>query len=139
MKIKFSKIIEAYEYASSGNGEDNCPVLCKSTGEIYYVSQSGEEFESLPSEWEESSDFTIIPGKHHFGHGKSIVFDFTNNYIPEYSSKVQIIFTNPGAYFNFNNLLKDLSLFEKWVKFESNIISKSLLEWCAEEGVQSFT
>lgn len=52
MKIRFNDIEDAFLFSSMGSMYENQAILCKETGEIYYISEFGDSDE-LPDDPED--------------------------------------------------------------------------------------
>lgn len=132
--VKFSDLEDAFLFTNFGEFSDNEALLNKKTGEIYYRSDYSDPDE-FPEDWE-SDDYIFIPDKYELELGKSLVFDFVEEYIPDQFETVQYFFRKKGAYSRYKDLLDSLDLLELWYEYESKKTKEALLEWCKENDIE---
>jgi hypothetical protein len=135
MKIKFKDIEEAFDFVSFGFYGDHSAVLDKSTGQIYWDSDSGDLHE-IPEEILESDDVVEIPHKNDLGLGTQLVFNFVRYNIPGDYERVQDIFSKRGAYARYKDFLESKGLLQSWHDFENKAQEKALREWCKNNGIE---
>ena len=133
--MNFDDIEMALYYVSSDQPFINSAFISKVTGEVFYTSLIGDSDE-LPDDIEESEDYIEIPHKNELNLGKSLVFDFVSERIPEKSDGVSQIFRRKGAYSRYKNLLESLGLLDEWYKFEDSHQNKALRKWCADNDIE---
>ena len=134
MKIRFDDIENAFSFVSMQGMFGNEALISKTTGKIYYISEFGDSDE-LPDDTENSDDYIEIPHKNEFDLGKQLVFQFVSEHLPGEIDRVSQIFRRRGAYSRYKDLLDQKGLLDKWHKYEDNIRSKALREWCAENNI----
>jgi hypothetical protein len=135
MKINLNDIEDAFDFVSSGFYGDHSAVLDKSTGQIYWDSDSGDLHE-IPEEKLESDDIIEIPHKNDLGLGKQLVFDFVRSNIPDDYEHIWEIFSRRGAYARYKDFLESKGLLQSWYDFESEAQEKALREWCEANGIE---
>lgn len=135
MKIKFKDIEEAFDFVSFGFYGDHSAVLDKSTGQIYWDSDSGDLHE-IPEEILESDDVVEIPHKNDLGLGTQLVFNYVRYNIPDDHERVQDIFSKRGAYARYKEFLESKGLLQSWHDFENKAHEKALREWCNNNGIE---
>jgi hypothetical protein len=135
MKIKFEDIEEAFDFVSFGFYGDHTAVLDKSTGQIYWNSDSGDLHE-IPDEILESNDAIEVPHKNDLGLGKQLVFDFVRSNIPGDYEHIRLIFSRRGAYARYKDFLESKDLLQSWYEFESKVQEKALREWCKDNEIE---
>ncbi len=135
MKIRFDDIENAFLFASMQSTFGNQALLSKTTGKFYYISEFGDSDE-LPDDIEDSDDYIEIPHKDEFDLGKQLVFQFVSEHLPGEIDRVSQIFRRRGAYSRYKDLLDQKGLLDKWHKYEDNIRSKALREWCSENNIE---
>ncbi len=132
--VKFSDLEDAFLFTNFGEFSDNEALLNKKTGEIYYRSDYSDPDE-FPEDWE-SDDYIFIPDKYELELGKSLVFDFVEEYIPDQFETVQYFFRRKGAYSRYKDLLDSLDLLELWYEYENKKTKEALLQWCKENDIE---
>ena len=135
MRIKFQDIEEAYDFVSSGPYGDHSALLDKSTGHIYWSSESGD-LDEIPEDLWESDNTIEIPHKRDLGCGNQLVFDFISSHSPDDYPTVREIFCKRGAYSRYKDLLESKELLQKWYDFEQKAQQDTLHEWCKENGIE---
>lgn len=68
--------------------------------------------------------------------GKAVALHFAEAYMPEHYDAIRSIFSRPGAYARFKDLLEQRGQLAAWYEFEKNAQEKALREWCATEGFE---
>jgi len=135
MKIKLENIKEAFDFVSFGLYGDHIAVLDKSTGKIYWDSESSEHHE-IPEELLDSDHAIEIPHKNNLGLGNQLVFDFVRSNIPDDYERIREIFSSRGAYARYKDFLESKDLLQSWYDFESKAQEKALREWCKDNGIE---
>lgn len=136
MAVKFSDVLEGYEYTNFDTGGINQAFLDKETGKVYYYTDSGDNFEELPEDLDESDKYIEIPCKNDLDLGRNLVFDFAVQHLPDDANYIQDMFRRKGAYSQFRNFLEHKGAIKKWYDFENEQVEKALREWCALYGVE---
>jgi len=136
MVVKFSDVLEGYEYTAFDTGGINQAFLDKETGKVYYYTDSGDNFEELPEDLDENDKYIEIPCKNDLELGRNLVFDFAAQYLPDDANYIQEMFCRKGAYLQFRNFLGCKGIIKKWYDFENEQVEKVLREWCALYGVE---
>ena len=132
--VKFSDLEDAFIFTNFGEFSENEALLNKKTGEIYYRSDFSD-LDEFPEDWE-SDDYIFLPNKYDLELGKSLVFDFVSEYIPDQLATVQYFFRRKGAYSRYKDLLDSLDLLELWYEYESKKTKEALLQWCKENDIE---
>ena len=135
MPIKFSDIEDAFFFVSMGEMYMNSAILCIKTGQVLYISDSGDSDE-LPEDIDDDPDKYIeIPHKKELNLGKPLVLEFSAMHLPNNLEKVNSFFHKKGAYSKFKNLLEAKGLLDKWHAFEEEEQNKALREWCKDNDI----
>jgi hemerythrin-like domain-containing protein len=134
MKIKFDDIENAFLYVSMTPMFGNQAILSKETGEIFYISETGDS-DDLPDDIDESDNYIEIPHKNELDLGNNLVFRFVSEHLSEEYNRVEQIFRKKGAYSRYKDLLERKGLLDQWHKFENEAQSKALREWCKENNI----
>jgi hypothetical protein len=95
-----------------------------------------EEEEKLPDDIDDEEKYLAIPSRRDLGLGKSVVFDFVREFLPNDLDQVHRYFSHRGAYGNFKDLLARRGAIEKWHKFEDEAEQRALREWCSENSIE---
>ena len=134
MKIRFDDIENAFLFTSMGSMSENQAILCKETGEIYYISEMGDS-DALPDDVDESDKYIEIPHKNELNLGKNLVSQFVSERIPEEIVNVEKIFRKKGAYSRFKALLEQKGLLDQWHDYGNSRQSEALREWCKDNKI----
>ncbi|MBW2663084.1 MAG: hypothetical protein JRD93_14090 [Deltaproteobacteria bacterium] len=134
MKIRFDDIENAFLFTGMGSMSENQAILCKETGEIYYISEMGDS-DDLPDDVDESDKYIEIPHKNELDLGKNLVSKFVSEYIPEEIVKVEKIFRKKGAYSRFKALLEQKGFLDQWHDYENRRQSEALRKWCKDNKI----
>jgi len=137
MKISYDDIENAFLFVSMGQMYENQALISTQTGKIYYISEYGDS-DDLPDDIEESEDYIDIPHKYELDLGKSLVFDFVSERIPDELDKVSHIFRRKGAYSRYKALLDHIGLLDEWHNYEDTRQREALLNWCSETNIEVF-
>jgi hypothetical protein len=133
--MKFDDVENAFFFVSSASQFSNSALLCKETGEIFYISEMGDS-DDLPEDIEDSEKYIEIPHKNDLDLGKSLVIDFISETCPELLGQAHDIFRRKGAYSRFKVLLDSKGLLDDWYKYEDRRTKEELCTWCAENGIE---
>ncbi len=136
MDISFEDIEHAFYYVSSNQIYSNSAILCRETGEIFYISEMGESEDDLPEDIEDPDKYISIPHKNGLDLGKPLVIEFTSQNLPEEIDGVYSIFSRKGAYSRFKELLERKGLLDKWYEFEDRRQKAVLKKWCRENKIR---
>ena len=132
--MKLSDIEDAVLFVSSSMYGENSAMLCKSTGEICWSSDTSD-IDDIPEEAYESDDWIEIPHKNDLDLGRDLVFDFIAQNLPSEQDRVYHIFRRRGAYNRYKNFLEEKGLLQKWYNYENEQTSKAIKEWCQENNI----
>ena len=135
-QVKFTEIVEAFEFVSSGQPMENEAYLSRETGRIYWHSEIADDFEEVPADLDEPGKYLPIPHKSDLGLGKPLALRFTEEWLPASLPKVRDIFARRGAYGYFKQLLESCGALEKWYAFEASAQRDALREWCRDNEVE---
>lgn len=135
MKVNYREIEDAFNYVSGGSPYDNQAYLDSETGKIYWHSEFGDNFEELPDDVDDEK-YIEIPHKSDLDLGRSLIFDFIDEYLPDELGQVEFFFRNKGAYAKFKGLLERKDQLENWYEFEALAQEKALREWCDENDIE---
>jgi len=135
MSIKFSDIMEAFDFVSFGQMSEHLAYLDTTTGKIYWHSEFGDNDEELPDDINDEQ-YIEIPHKNELDLGKPLVFDFVAEHLSEKADEVDNIFRRKGAYGRYKDLLEKNDLLDKWYEYETKAQQKALREWCKLNQIQ---
>lgn len=135
MVIEFKDIMDAFDFVNSGQLYEHQAFLNKETGKIYWHTEFGDNIEELPEDIDDDK-YIEIPHKNDLALGKSLVFDFTYEHLPNDAGEIEFIFSKKGAYAKFKALLESKGIIDKWYKYESDAQEKALREWCEATGIK---
>ncbi|MFC1679263.1 UPF0158 family protein [Elusimicrobiota bacterium] len=135
--IKFADVLEAYEFASFGDLIEHEAFICLRTGKIFLHSEDGDEDEPLPDDIDEPGRYVALPHKNDLDLGRDLVDDFVSEALPDAMGKVRQIFSGPGAYARYKDLLENRGMLDRWYKYENEAQERALREWCKENGINT--
>ena len=101
--MKLDEIEDAFFYVSSAPQFTNSALLCKETGEIFYISDMGDS-DDLPEDIEDSDQYIEIPHKNDLDLGNSLVMDFATEQCPELLEKVHCYVQAEGRLFQIQRV-----------------------------------
>jgi hypothetical protein len=133
--MKFDDIEHAFFFVSSVSQFGGNVMLCKETGELFYISEMGDS-DDLPEDIEDSEKYIEIPHKNDLDLGKSLVIDFISETCSELLGQVHDIFRRKGAYSRYKALLDSKGLLDAWYKYEDRRTKEELRAWCAENDIE---
>jgi hypothetical protein len=135
MAISFDDIENAFLFVSTDQKFMHNAYLCKETGQIFYTSELGDSDE-LPEDIDVTEKYVTIPHKNDLELGKSLVFEFTLEYIPEELDRIYAYFSSRGAYSRYKDFLNERGLLDKWYKFEDERTKAAIKEWCQDNSIE---
>jgi hypothetical protein len=130
MNLSFDDIENAFFFVNSDQKFMNNAILCRETGQIFYVSALVGSEDELPEDLEDPDKYINIPHKSNLGLGRNLVTEFTKQYLPEEIDRVYSIFRGRGAYSKYKKLLDSKGFLDKWFEFEDARQKAALKEWC---------
>jgi hypothetical protein len=136
MPVSLDDLLFSFEFVSSDPGHGHEAFLCKQSGEIYWHSELGDNFEELPEDLEEGDKYVRIPHKNDLDLGRPLVFEFVRQRLPEECQEVQRYFSKRGAYARFKDLLVRKGVLKEWYDFEAKAQKEALREWCEENSIE---
>lgn len=131
--IIFDDLENAFEFVSADLQYMNRAVINRKTGQIFY--QSDDTDEEFPDEID-SEDYIVVPHKNDLDLGRELVYDFVSKHLAQKYGQVKQMFSRPGAYSQFKDLLLSMGLLEKWYQFENEETKSALLQWCKDVSLE---
>ncbi|WP_454884383.1 UPF0158 family protein [Sphingomonas oryzagri] len=133
--IRLADLVDALEFVSVSQLDENQAWLYPSTGRIVFVSDSIDPEEDLP-ENPEAVGYLAIPHRRHLDLGKPLAISFVDAELPEHAAQARDFFRRKGAYRHFKHLLQSAGALEKWYAYEERATRDAIRRWCEEVGVQ---
>jgi hypothetical protein len=136
--VKYSDLLDAYLFVSSGMLSEHDVVIYKTTGTIRYPDDEDEndDEEELPDDLETVGSYVRVPHRYELDLGNDLVFSFVRQELPDEWDTVRRIFGRRGAYARFKDLLRARGMLEKWHAFEDRATEEALRAWCEDVGIQ---
>jgi len=134
---RFGEIEDAMMFVSALAYGENSAILDRSTGKIYLRSDYAD-FDESDELADEEYDPTIhihIPHKNDLDLGRTLVFAFVEEVIPDAYEKVEHIFKKRGAYSRYKDWLDSKGVLQQWYDFENRHGQDALLSWCEDNGI----
>jgi hypothetical protein len=132
--MKYDIIEDVFLFVSGAPPCERSAVINRKTGESFFASLMSD-VDELPDDIDENDDYIGIPHKNDLNLGKPLVMEFVRHRCPEQMDRVRTIFSRPGAYGRYKDLLSEINLLEEWYAFENERTREALLEWCRKEGI----
>jgi HTH-type transcriptional regulator/antitoxin HigA len=133
---KFSEIENAFDFVSSGAPSEHLAYVSVVTGETYWRTEIGDNFEPLPDDIDEPGKYLAIPHKNDLDLGKPLALKFAARVLPDDFDEVAGMFQRRGAYGRFQSLLERRGNLDAWYEFESESQRKELRSWCAANDIE---
>jgi hypothetical protein len=95
----------------------------------------GDNFEELPDDLDDER-YIEIPHKNELDLGKSLVFDFVRQFLPDDYDDVRDIFRRRGAYGQFKAMLARRNVVDRWHDFSAKAEEAALRAWCADNAIE---
>jgi len=134
--VRFGDLWEAFEFVNSAQKFENAAYLCRATGKIYWHSELVGNVEPLPEDIEDPGKYIPIAHRNDLGLGKRLVLRFASEFLPEDFEEIEAIFSRPGAYARFKDLLDRRGKLEQWYEYEQQEHEKALRDWCRVNGIE---
>ena len=134
MAVSFSDLQLAFEFVSSGMGENEA-YLDRQSGKIYWHSEVGDNDEELPDDIGDEK-YISIPDKRELNLGKPLAVGFAGEFLPVDYDEVRHIFSRRGAYRRYRDLLVRRGALERWYDLSNKSEETALRKWCAENGIE---
>ncbi len=134
--VTFDDLESALLWVSSAGPFENCALISKATGEVFYSSITHETEDELPEDIDDASLYWSVPHKNDLDLGRNLALRFVAEYMPNEERRVQDFFHRPGAYSRFKDLLERTGHLEQWYQYEREATKNALLAWSAREGLK---
>jgi hypothetical protein len=136
MPVSWKDLILAFEFVGASNTGENQVFLCKQTGELHWHSDALGELDELPDDIDDDDKYVQLPDKRELDLGKSLVFDFVGQFLPDDFDEVQRIFNRKGAYARYKDLLVRRGALDRWYAFEEKAEEDALRKWCELNSIE---
>ncbi len=134
--VEWNDLLQAFEFGDFGGAGVTMSYLCRKTGACYTVSDYTDIPEDTPEDLETSDQYIALPHKKELGLGRSLVFNFVREELPDAWDEVSDIFRRRGAYGRYKDMLRSRGALDKWHAFENAAAEKALREWAVEAGIR---
>jgi hypothetical protein len=134
--VDVSELLEAVEFVSSVLTGDAAAYVSRDTGDVYFVGTDMEPEDGLPEDLETSDRYVAVPSKQDLDLGRPLALRFAETHVPEHYEAIFSVFSRPGAYARFKNLLETHGRLAAWYEFENKAQQDALRDWCAAEGLE---
>jgi hypothetical protein len=137
--LNFDDLESAFNWVSGALPFENSACVSCATGEVYFLSDEIGDDGQIPDDIEDGTLYIAVPHKNDLDLGRSLVFEFVDEFMPDDIQKVSAMFSKRGAYSRFKDLLEDRNLLERWYAFERDATEKALRRWARENGFELST
>jgi hypothetical protein len=134
-KVKFSELLDAFEFVSFGALFEHRAYINADTGAILWVSTEIELEDEIPDDLETSDRYISVPHKNDLNLGRDLALSFADEELPDQYNTVAGFFRSKGAYGRFKDFLEARGLLERWYAFEARATEKALFSWCQENNI----
>jgi hypothetical protein len=135
MPVKFEDLQMAFDFVNFGAPGEHQAYLDTQTGLFHWHSDVGDNFEELPDDLDDER-YIEIPHKNELDLGKSLVFDFVRQFLPDDYDDVRDIFRRRGAYGQFKAMLARRNVVDRWHDFSAKAEEAALRAWCADNAIE---
>lgn len=136
VSIKWSELLDAFEFASIGSLGENVAFVDLDTGLFHFISEEADLEEETPEDLESSDRYLALPHKNELELGKQLALSFIGQHLPNELDKVVGYFHKRGAFSRFKDLLEERGILEAWFTFEKQATEQALRQWCDEHDLQ---
>jgi hypothetical protein len=135
MPVRFSDLLDTFEFVSASDFDENQAFLHKETAEILCKSEAAD-IDELPEDVEDGTKYIAIPNKRDLDLGRPVVLDFASEFLPNDFNEIRYIFSKKGAYAKFKALLVRRGALDRWYSFEEQATERALREWCDLNSIE---
>jgi hypothetical protein len=134
--VKFSELLDAFEFASFNGPVENRVFIDRETGAFHFISDEIEFDEEVPADIEDSDRYLAVPHKNDLDLGRRLAMSFVEQFLRNDYDAVEAIFHKRGAYGRFKDLLDRHGVLDAWYKFETEATEQALKRWCQDKEIQ---
>lgn len=132
--MSYDTIEDAFNYISEGQPGDRRAMVHRGTGKVFLESVKSE-FDRIPPEFDNDSDYLLIPSRQDLDPGKGLILEFFNTHAQSEVPQVKAIFARSGAFRNVKALMRSLQLLDFWHLYQEQRIEQLLRKWCQDNGL----
>jgi hypothetical protein len=133
--VKWSELIDAFEFASFGGGHESRAFVNLDAGSFHFISDTLDLDEDPPEDLDTSDRYLALPHKNDLDLGRELALSFIERHLPREFDRVEGYFHKRGAYGRFKELLDDRGVLEDWYAFEKAATEQALRRWCEEHDI----
>ena len=134
--VDLGELEGALQWVSFDGTLGNNALVSRSDGTIHYVSADNLIEEELPDDIEDEDRYWSVPHKNDLDLGRSLVFRYVGEALPEEERTVRGYFHRRGAYARFKDLLVRCGHLDRWHEYERRATLEALAEWARECGFE---
>ncbi len=137
--VKFSDVLDGFEFASYTGSVENIAYISLNTGSVYLTS-SEPEFDAeseieLPADIHTSDRYVAIPSTNDLDLGRDLALSFVRQHLAGDYEVVFDHFRKRGAYARFKKLLDDRNAMAHWHEYQSVETEVALRAWCKDNDI----
>jgi|LGVF01.2.fsa_nt_gb hypothetical protein len=132
--MSYDTIEDAFNYISEGQPGERRAMVHRGTGKVFLESVKSE-FDKIPPEFDNDTDYLLIPSRQDLDPGKGLILEFFNTHAQSEVPQVKAIFNRSGAFRNVKALMRSLQLLDFWHLYEEQRIDELLRKWCQDNGL----
>jgi hypothetical protein len=133
--VNLQDLLTAFEWVSGSGTFDNAAYVSRVTGAVHLSSSGGELDEELPADIDDERLYLVVPSRSDLDLGRHLVLRFVDANMPDAHGQVRAIFSKPGAYSRYKDLLERHGQLDAWYQFEERSVEQALRDWCAENDL----
>jgi Uncharacterised protein family (UPF0158) len=139
VRIKFSELLDAFTFSSASLALDCYAYINLDTGAIYLVSDDMDvnTEQEMPDDLETSERYLPVPHKNDLELGRTLVFSFVEQALPDDYDMVRDIFRSKGAYGRFKDFLDARAMLQNWYDYEARMTEEALRSWCKDNDIEA--
>src|SRR5574337_183340 len=134
--LTFDDLESAFYWVSGAVPFENSAYISRASGQVFCISEAIEEDEEIPDDIDDGTLYIAVPHNNDLDLGRSLVFEFVEEYLPKEIHKVRSFFSKRGAYSRFKDLLEYKKLLQQWYEFERGATESALRRWAKENGFE---
>ena len=134
MSLNIEDLILAMDYTTSGEQFGFSAYIDRRSGEIHY--EADDQIDPLPDDLYTCPEYVEIPTSRDLDLGSMLVYEFTEESLPEQQETVNEIFRRKGAYARFKELLRSHDMLDEWHRYEEEAKRNRLRDWAKLNGVE---
>ena len=132
--VSLDDLEAALDWVSAGGALENRAFISKENGAAYYASDEDFGDMDTPEDIDDATRYWSVPHKNDLDLGRSLVFQYISESLPDDYETVRAYFHRRGAYSQFKELLRHRGHLDRWHEYEHQATRQALVQWAEECG-----